>query len=41
MYVELLKDREHVLESCERLEVHRLELRNVEMSETLQLEWVT
>jgi hypothetical protein len=40
MHVELLKDREHVLESCERLEIHQLEQRHVEMSEAPQLEWM-
>jgi hypothetical protein len=41
MDVELLKGREHISERCERPEIHRLEKRNVEMSETFQSEWMT
>jgi hypothetical protein len=38
--VELLKDRKHVLEPSERLEIHRLEKGDVEMGKTPQLEWL-
>jgi hypothetical protein len=41
MYIQLFEDRKHVLEPFERLEIHRLEQRNVDMDNGPQLEWMT